>query len=209
MAHRIDRHTSDSSCCARRVTGFRRIAPLSLVVGLLLSASALGACDRDGRNIDPAGTNQTARGASSDAPKVTTETIRIRDERFVLEVAATREAIARGLGGRESIPDDGGMIFVFPDSQVRHFWMLDCLVDIDIMFIDSVGGVTAVHRMKADPQRDGESRSEYESRLRRYSSISRAQFAIELKAGSLDRLGIDAGDRLSEIDWRRVRRHAR
>jgi len=170
----------------------------------LLVAPALAACDKDGR---------AAGSASSDAPpkapRVVIERITLEGERFDLEVAADRDSIAKGLGGRESIADDGGMLFVFPDAQMRHFWMLDCLIDIDIIFVDSVGGVTAVHRMKADPQRDGESRAAYEARLRRYSSVGRAQFAIELQAGSLDRLGIKPGHRLTHIDWRRIRRLAR
>ena len=115
----------------------------------------------------------------------------IGGERFSLEVAADDAARAQGLQGRSEIASDGGMLFVFPSAQVQSFWMVDCLVDIDIIFLDGQGRVTALHRMKAEPpQRAGEPREAYERRLRRYSSVYPAQFAVELRAGTLDRLGL-------------------
>ena len=53
-----------------------------------------------------------------------TEEITIAGEVFTLEVASTTEAIKKGLGERTSIPENGGMIFVFPDAQPRRFWMV-------------------------------------------------------------------------------------
>ena len=91
------------------------------------------------------------------------------------------------------------MLFVFPDKeiQVQHFWMGHCLVDMDIIYLDSHGRITATHRMKAEPpQRPDESDAEYDRRMRRYSSAYPAQFAIELKAGSLDRLNLKVEDRI-------------
>ena len=139
---------------------------------------------------------------AGDAPR--TEKVTIEGETFNLELAIDDASRSKGLGGRTAIPDAGGMLFVFPDAQVRRFWMLDCTIDIDIMFLDPLGIVTAVHRMTADPQRPGESREAYEARLRMYSSLARSQFAIELKAGSIDRLGVKTGDKI-ELDRRRLK----
>ena len=112
---------------------------------------------------------------------------------------------------RDSIPDDGGMLFVFPDDQVtiQRFWMGYCQVDMDIIFLDRQGRVTATHRMKMDqPRANDESEAEYDARLPRYSSGYPAQFAIELKAGSLDRLNVKVDERI-ELDLPRLKAMAR
>ena len=126
------------------------------------------------------------------------ETITIKDKTFTLEVAATEQAITRGLGGRESVPADGGMLFIFPEPTVRRFWMYDCMVDIDIIFLDAGGSITAIPRMKAEPLRDeGESEVDYRDRLTSYSSGTRAQFAIELQAGMLDQLNLRLHEKIT------------
>ena len=138
-----------------------------------------------------------------------TETVRIGGETFHLETAFDEPSRTRGLMGRESIVADGGMLFVFPDAAARSFWMKNCLVDIDIIYIDPRGSVTAVHRMTAEPpRRDDESEPAYESRLRRYPSRWPAQFVIELRAGSLDRLQVRVDDRIP-LDLERLKAAAR
>jgi uncharacterized membrane protein (UPF0127 family) len=78
-------------------------------------------------------------------------------------------------------------------------------VDIDIIFLDTRGRVTALHRMKAEPPRSPQESDEaYRSRLPMYSSGLPAQFAIELPAGSLDRLKLAVEDRI-ELDLDRLK----
>jgi hypothetical protein len=123
-------------------------------------------------------------------------------------VAADPASTEMGLMHRASIPDDGGMLFIFPAAERRSFWMGHCLVDIDIIFLDPRGRVTATHRMKAEsPQREGESDAAYDARMPRYPSVRPAQFAIELKAGSLDRLDVGVDDRI-DLDLQRLKARA-
>lgn len=49
---------------------------------------------------------------------------------------ATRQ---RGLMHRTSLADDRGMLFVFPDQDMRKFWMHDTLIGLDIMFLEDDG----------------------------------------------------------------------
>ena len=58
-----------------------------------------------------------------------------------IEFAATDETRQRGLGGRESIPSDYGMLFVFPKSDRYGFWMKDMLVPLDMFWLDEGGRV--------------------------------------------------------------------
>jgi len=130
-------------------------------------------------------------------------TARIKGETFKLETALTEAERRLGLGGREEVPADGGMVFAFPPSQkrVQTFYMADCLVDIDIAYVDDTGRVVTMYTMPAEPPRgENESEWDYIDRLPLYSSRVPVRYVVELRAGTLRRLGVEQGDRV-EIDW--------
>lgn len=146
-------------------------------------------------------------GAGGTSPA--TETVTIDGRTFELEIAADAAAIQRGLMHRETIPDGTGMLFIFPDAQPRGFWMKNCLTDIDIIFLDPGGRVTATHHMKAEPlRRADETVLEYEGRLKTYPSRWPAQFAIELPPGTLDQLNVRFEDKI-DLDLDRLKALAR
>lgn len=174
------------------------LTTMSLILLLLSLSLALNGC------------GQTTSGQANTA-RPNTEKVRIADHIFHLELAIDPVARERGLMGRDHIPDDGGMLFVFPDAQVgvQSFWMGHCLVDIDIIYLDRRGFITAMHRMKAQPPpQPGESDYAYNLRMPRYSSVYEAQFAIELQAGWLDRLNLKVEDKI-ELDLERLKAMAR
>lgn len=124
--------------------------------------------------------------------------LQIGSERFLLELAADEETRSLGLGGRESIDANGGMIFVFSRPAVRSFFMRDCVIPIDIAFLDGAGRITATYTMTPEaPQAESETDFAYEQRLKRYSSRYRAKYAVELRAGTIERLGLRPADRLA------------
>jgi uncharacterized membrane protein (UPF0127 family) len=132
-------------------------------------------------------------------------TVVISGERFTLEIADDDVSRAQGLKGRLDIPADGGMLFVFPQAAQQSFWMEDCLVDIDIIFLDAQGRVTAAHEMKVEPpRRSDETQQAYRRRLRGYRSVYPAQFAIELRAGTIARLDVGI-ERKIELDLSRLK----
>jgi uncharacterized membrane protein (UPF0127 family) len=137
------------------------------------------------------------------------EEVVIAGELFRLEPATDTPTRARGLGGREKIDDHGGMLFVFADTRYRSFWMKDCLVDIDVAFLDTRGRIVAVHKMKIEPPRASEeSAVDYERRLKLYASTQPTRFAVELKTGSIDRLKLKTGQ-IIELDLARLKKKAR
>ena len=161
--------------------GFHRAIPITVPAIAVVGTLLLGGC---GDSVPP---------KDGDFEPVT-----LGGRSFELELAMAPPSRRKGLGGRETLPDDGGMFFVFPDARPRRFWMYDCLMSIDIAFIDPIGYVTAVHTMPPEELRgEQESLLDYEERLSGYSSAYPAQFAIELAPGSFDALGIAAGDRIS------------
>jgi uncharacterized membrane protein (UPF0127 family) len=135
------------------------------------------------------------------------ERIQFGGEPFDLEVAATEQAISKGLSKRTEIPKNTGMIFVFPSGNERFFWMIDCFVDIDIAYLSADGTVVSVYTMKKElPRQEGESNTTYEARLKRYNSGPGVQFAIETPAGTNEALKIKPGVRIP-IDRRKLLGH--
>ncbi|MCZ7600205.1 MAG: DUF192 domain-containing protein [Gammaproteobacteria bacterium] len=84
--------------------------------------------------------------------------VAIGGETFTLELALDAAARSRGLMYRDHIAADGGMLFVFPNVARRHFWMKNCPVDMDILFLDDDGVITTIMEMYAEPPR-GENES--------------------------------------------------
>lgn len=164
--------------------------PATIALTLLLFGMLLSACQ--GENTSPG-----------------TERIVIAGQTFQLEIASETDAITLGLMHRETIPPGTGMIFIFPDAQVRGFWMKNCLTDIDLIYLDSRGFVTSTHRMKAEPlQRKDETEPQYEFRLKSYPSGRPTQFVIELPPGSLDQLNVRFEDKI-ELELVRLKALAR
>mgnify|MGYP001576004774 CR=1 FL=1 len=60
-----------------------------------------------------------------------------------IEYAVTEAERERGLSGRENIPDDYGMLFIFPRDDYYGFWMKDTLVPLDIFWLDHRGYVVS------------------------------------------------------------------
>lgn len=180
------------------------------VVGLSGLVAVLTGCDE----TDP---------ASADVVPV-----KLGGKTFYLELAAEDSKRMKGLGGRTHIEEDGGMLFVFPPSQVRvqNFLMRDCPIDMDIIYLDGAGRVLTTYTMKKEPPRaaDGSEGKEgefgtgnpsgtapadrYEQRLPKYSSRFPSTFVIEVQAGTVQKLGVKEGDQVG-LDVAALKRRAR
>ena len=102
-----------------------------------------------------------------------------------VEIAADDASRAHGLMDRTSMPADHGMLFVFPDSQIRTFWMKNTLIPLDMLFFDAdrklVTLLANVPPCKADP-------------CAVYPSTAPARYVLELNAGAAAKLGVREGD---------------
>lgn len=67
----------------------------------------------------------------------------------VAEIASIPEQREKGLMDRDEVPDGTGMLFVFPRSEERSFWMRDTYVPLDIAFFDDRNRVVGIKQMEA------------------------------------------------------------
>lgn len=63
---------------------------------------------------------------------------------YALEVAADDASRARGLMGRETLPPRSGMLFVFDEDGRDAFWMKNCRISLDMVWLDSAFRVVFV-----------------------------------------------------------------
>ena len=111
----------------------------------------------------------------------------IRDYIFELEIAATGVERQRGLMDRESLAENAGMLFVFPEERFLSFWMKNTLIPLDILYMDAEGTVIDIQTMLPEP-------GVPDSELMTYPSAAPARFALEINAGVAELLGLEVGD---------------
>ena len=100
------------------------------------------------------------------------------------EVVTGREEQERGLGGRDSLPIDQGLLFSFGRPDLYPFWMKDMRFPIDIIWMDADLTVVDLAQNVAPDS--------YPEILRPKAPAS---FVLELTAGSAERYGVKIGDR--------------
>ena len=101
----------------------------------------------------------------------------------IAEIADTRALRERGLMGRDSLPGNEGMLFVYADEQVRSFWMRNTPIALDIAFVDRNGSILNIETM--EPNSD-------DSTL----SVSPAMYALEMSAGWFTSNDVGPGARI-------------
>ncbi|WP_157982798.1 DUF192 domain-containing protein [Aliidiomarina minuta] len=113
------------------------------------------------------------------------------------EYAVTGEQRAIGLMNRENLETDSGMLFYYPTSERRSFWMFQTLIPLDIAFIASDGEILQVFTMQ--PCDSDEPRL-----CVSYPSRQAFRTALEMNAGYFNETGFGPGDYLLDSDCERV-----
>ena len=69
----------------------------------------------------------------------------IANHTFAVEVATSSAEQQKGLSGREKLPDDQGMLFVFKKADKYPFWMEKMKFPLDIIYIKDNKIVSITH----------------------------------------------------------------
>ena len=113
----------------------------------------------------------------------------IGDATFTAEIADTPELRGKGLGERDSLAEQSGMLFVFPSGQASSFWMKGMRFPLDFVWI---GADCTVVDLTEDAQHSPPDTPN--SELDIFTSSSPAAYTFEINAGEIRRFGIEIGD---------------
>ncbi|MCL5411552.1 MAG: DUF192 domain-containing protein [Patescibacteria group bacterium] len=62
-------------------------------------------------------------------------TIKIGPNEIITDVADTETLREKGLGGREKLAENEGMLFLFPEKYYYSFWMKGMIIPIDVVWL--------------------------------------------------------------------------
>lgn len=115
-----------------------------------------------------------------------TATLRVGERSYVLNIAASKASQEKGLGGRESLAQDRGMLFVFKAPATQCFWMKDMQFPLDIIWLNSTKQVTYV-AANVTPA----------TYPQQYCGDASTKYVVELNAGEAKRAGLIVGQQVS------------
>jgi uncharacterized membrane protein (UPF0127 family) len=117
-------------------------------------------------------------------------TVAFRQTTFLAEVAATDQEKAKGLMYRQSLAKDRCMFFAYGEDGYHSIWMKNCLIALDVAWIDAEGRVveTAEHVPPCSPMRGDDCPT--------YGGKAPSRYFIEFQSGTVRRLGLKKGERL-------------
>jgi uncharacterized membrane protein (UPF0127 family) len=134
--------------------------------------------------------NQSATAITSGQVLPVSARVRIAGRPIELEVAKTAEQQDIGLMYRTSLPDDRGMLFEFKSARKVSFWMKNCQISLDMIFLRD--GVVEAIELSAPPCTADPCPT--------YGPDTAVDRVIELRGGRATELGIKVGDRI-EIEF--------
>ncbi len=127
----------------------------------------------------------------SERIEVRSERIEVRIGELVIdaEVARTPEERGQGLSGRSSLPDEGGMLFVFQQEGQPGFWMREMRFPLDFIWISQDGLVMDLTEDVPPPDAGVP-----DEPLPRYQPDAPVLYVLEVNAGIIRQSGVQVGD---------------
>jgi uncharacterized membrane protein (UPF0127 family) len=157
---------------------------------IVLAAVALAVACSSGDDLSPApASTLPSSPGGSPASSASAETVKLvfagpeEEHELLAEVAASPARRATGLMHRESLAEDAGMLFVWPQDTTGAFWMRNTLVPLSVAFVRADG--TIIHLADMEPLTED-----------RHVSPEPYRFAVEANQGWFRDRGIEAGSRV-------------
>lgn len=123
-----------------------------------------------------------ARGA--ELPEIT---VSIAGHKATAEVASTDPQRATGLMHRRMLPENRGMLFVFPDVAMHGMWMMNTYVPLSVAFLDREGRIINIEDMQPQTQDS-------------HMAAKPAKYALEMNLGWFAKRNIKAGTKVEGLE---------
>ncbi len=120
-------------------------------------------------------------------PATKTIDLTLAGRRIQVEIAATPEMRSRGLMGRQSLPPDSGMLFVFPERSRQCMWMKNTVIPLSVAFLDAQGGILNIAEMAPESRQ-------------LHCSEGLVRYALEMNAGWFGKNAGGTGQRITGLD---------
>jgi len=112
--------------------------------------------------------------------------LKIKKRTFTIWLALNPLQQKEGLSFIEdkNLSNREGMLFIYPISEKRNFWMKNTLIDLDIAFIKTDGSIAQIYSMKRMSEK-------------KFSSKEKVRYVLELKEGIFKEIPLHIGDKIS------------
>ena len=115
-------------------------------------------------------------------------TVAVGNATIKVDIADTPQLRRKGLSGRENLASDSGMLFIFEKEDKYPFWMKGLNFPLDFIWIRKNTVVDLLPNIQLP--------SPLESDLTIYTPRVPVDMVLEVSAGTIDRLGVQVGDKL-------------
>jgi len=122
--------------------------------------------------------------ARAEMPEIT---LTLGGHKLTAEVAYTDADRELGLMHRRMLPENRGMLFVFPQAAPLSFWMMNTHIPLSIAFIDDAGTIINITDMKP-------------LTTDTHNSARPARYALEMNQGWFRKRGIRPGAKIEGLD---------
>jgi uncharacterized membrane protein (UPF0127 family) len=122
--------------------------------------------------------------AHADLPEVT---LTVAGHKATAEVASNDAQRSAGLMHRRMLPENRGMLFIFPDVAMHGMWMMNTYVPLSVAFLDREGRIINVEDMQPQTQNS-------------HTAAKPAKYALEMNLGWFAKRGIKPGTKVEGIE---------
>lgn len=118
--------------------------------------------------------------------KLSTVKLGILNYTITAEIADTATTRMTGLMHRTHLPEDSGMLFVFPVAGMHCMWMKDTIISLSVAFLNEAGEIINFADMIPTTHTA-------------HCAMRTAKYALEMNSGWFEQKKINAGDKVLGI----------
>lgn len=118
--------------------------------------------------------------------EMTEITLTIGGHKLTAEVAYTDADRAQGLMHRRMLPENRGMLFVFPEIAIHGMWMMNTYIPLSVAFLDQNGVIINIADMAPHTRNS-------------HTAAKPAKYALEANLGWFRKNGVKPGAKVEGL----------